>query len=87
MMMGVIPVNLVVALWWLSGIISFGVLCFAIFAKSWGLSLISAALFLPIACYFAGAENAFRLIGLFPLVPVILACLFFWRKNQQRNQT
>jgi hypothetical protein len=76
MMVGVIRLNLVIALWWGSGILSFVVLCFAILGKSWGLSLLSAALFLPVAYYFAGAENAFRLIGWFPLVHVVLACVY-----------
>lgn len=75
--------NLIIFLWWMSGILSFGVLFFAIVAKSWALSLTSAALFLPIAYYFGGAENAFQLIGLFPLVHIVLAAVFFWKKRRK----
>ncbi|MGG0887117.1 MULTISPECIES: hypothetical protein [Brevibacillus] len=76
--------NLIVFLWWMSGILSFGVLFFAIVAQSWVLSLISAVLFLPIAYYFGGAENAYQLIGLFPLLHIVLAVVFSWRKKRRR---
>jgi hypothetical protein len=65
----------------MSGILSFGILFFAIVAQSSALSLISDVLFLPIAYYFGGAENAFQLIGLFPLIHIVLACVFFWKRK------
>ncbi|NGQ94223.1 hypothetical protein G3578_03420 [Brevibacillus sp. SYP-B805] len=73
--------NLIIFLWWMSGILSIGVLFLAIVAQSSALSLISAVLFLPIAYYFIGAENAFQLIGLFPLLQIVLAGVFFWKRN------
>ncbi|MDA5107032.1 MULTISPECIES: hypothetical protein [Brevibacillus] len=74
--------NLIVFLWWMSGILSLGVLFFAIIAQSVLWTLISGALFLPIAYYFGGAENAFRFIGLIPLIHIVLACVFFWMKKR-----
>ncbi|MGG1659337.1 hypothetical protein [Brevibacillus sp. NRS-1366] len=77
--------NLIVFLWWMSGILSFGVLFFAIVAQSSVLALISAALILPVASYFGGAGNAIQLIGLFPLIHVVLAVVFYWKKKRRRT--
>jgi hypothetical protein len=84
---GVKPLNLIVLLWWMSGIFSFWFLLYAILIQSWVFSLISAAWFLPIAYYFGGAENDYQLIALFPLIPIVLACVFFWKKNNRRKGT
>jgi len=73
--------SLIIFLWWMSGISSLAVFYFAIAGRSWKLSLLSAVLFLPIAYYFGGANNAYRLIGLLPLIPIVLAACFFWRKR------
>ena len=40
----------------------------------------SALIFLPISYYFSGAENVFKLIMFYPIIPIIFA-LFFRKKK------
>ncbi|MEB2300120.1 hypothetical protein LAV72_10870 [Lysinibacillus xylanilyticus] len=71
-------------LWQLSFFI-FGVtLIVGIFKKSWVFMLISTITFLPIALYFlVGAKNAFKYIGLIPIILFILTILFWFLKRKK----
>ncbi|ANB58562.1 putative membrane protein [Anoxybacillus sp. B7M1] len=40
----------------------------------------SALLFLPVAYYFRGAENAWKFMMFYPLIPILLA-IFFVKKR------
>jgi hypothetical protein len=60
----------------------------SIFFLIWGLIkkraihfVLSALLFSPIAYYFSGAENAFKLIMFYPIVPLLLAVFFVPKKT------
>ncbi|MGE7690862.1 hypothetical protein ACQKMI_16815 [Lysinibacillus sp. NPDC097214] len=71
-------------LWQLSFFI-FGVtLIVGIFKKSWVFMLISTITVLPIALYFLlGANNAFKYIGLTPIILFILTILFWFLKRKK----
>lgn len=70
-------------LWQLSFFI-FGVtLIVGIFKKSWVFMLISTITFLPVAYYFLGAKNAFKYIGLTPIILFILTLLFWFLKRKE----
>lgn len=77
--------SIIVFFWWMSGILSIGVCFWAIVAQSGWLSLLSAVLFMPIAYYFGGAENAFQLIGWLPLLPLVMATVFFRKKRRSKS--
>ena len=69
--------NLIVVLWQVSLIISFLLFFFGLFTKSKTSLLMSFFTSLPIAWYFFGTNNAFKLIALFPTIPLILIYLFY----------
>ena len=81
-----IAVNPFIVLWWASGIFSVVVFLHALHKRSWVWMLVSALFFLPIAYYFGGAENAFALIGLIPLVHLALAILFFGKNIRSKGK-
>ncbi|MCM3710408.1 hypothetical protein [Sporosarcina luteola] len=68
--------DLIVALWQASLIISFLSFFFGLFTKSKTSLLISFFTSLPIALYFFGANNAFKLVALFPVIPLVIMYLF-----------
>ncbi|MDM5250678.1 hypothetical protein [Lysinibacillus sp. G4S2] len=74
--------NTILFLWQLSFFISGVTLIVGIFKKSWVFMLISTITFLPIAYYFLGAVNAFKYIGLTPIVLFIVAILFWFLKRK-----
>jgi len=74
--------NTILFLWQLSFFISGVTLIVGIFKKSWVYMLISTITFLPVAYYFWGAVNAFKYIGLIPIILFILAILFWLLKRK-----
>jgi hypothetical protein len=68
--------NLIVVLWQLSLVISFLMFFFGLFTRQKTALLISFFTSLPIALYFFGANNAFKLVALIPLVPLLIMYLF-----------
>lgn len=69
-------------LWQLSFFISGVTLIVGTLKKSWVFMLISTITFLPVAYYFWGAKNAFKYIGLTPIILFILAILFWFLKRR-----
>lgn len=67
---------MIVALWQASLIISFLSFFFGLFTKSKTSLFISFFTSLPIAYYFFGANNAFKLVALFPVIPLVIIYLF-----------
>ncbi|WP_430787490.1 hypothetical protein VBD025_16600 [Virgibacillus flavescens] len=74
--------NWIVFLWQVSFIVSIITFLYGIFKGSWVCLLISTVTFLPIAYYFNGANNGFRLIALIPILIVVLA-IITWRKTRK----
>lgn len=62
-------------LWQLSLIISILGLIVGVVKKSWIYLLISTITSLPIAYYFLGAENAWKYVGLTPIVLLVLTII------------
>jgi len=71
------------ALWYLSLFVSIIALAVGIVKKSWTAFLISSLTFLPIAYYFWGANNAWKMVG---LTPILLLLLTFYMKQKKRIQ-
>lgn len=72
-------------LWRLSFFISIICLFLGAVKRSWLLLLISTITFLPIAYYFLGAVNYFKLIGFVPVILFSLAILFWFLKGNRKN--
>jgi len=72
-----------ILLWSASFFVSILTLILAIVKRSWVYMLLSTITFLPVAYYFSGAVNAWKSIGLTPIVLLILTIviLFLNRKN------
>ncbi|UFU00094.1 hypothetical protein KO561_03775 [Radiobacillus kanasensis] len=65
-------------IWQSALVLSIFTFLFGIFKKSWISLLISSVASLPIAYYFYGAENCWRIISLLPVLLGGLAFIF-WR--------
>jgi hypothetical protein len=74
--------NWIVFLWQVSLGISIITFLFGLFKRSWVSMLISFVTFLPIAYYFLGAENEWKLVGFIPLLMLILT-IVFWRSKKK----
>lgn len=74
---------MIVALWQASLIISFLSFFFGLFTNSKTSLLISFITFLPIAYYFFGANNAFKLVALFSFVPLVIMYLFYRHERRR----
>jgi len=72
-----------ILLWSASFFVSILTLILAIVKRSWVYMLLSTITFLPVAYYFSGAVNAWKYIGLTPIILLILTIviLFLNRKN------
>ena len=70
-------------LWNLSLFVSIVALMVGVAKKSWIYLLISTITFLPIAYYFSGANNAWRYVGLTPIVLLVLT-IIIWRLKKLR---
>ncbi|WP_160327637.1 hypothetical protein, partial [Sporosarcina koreensis] len=75
--------NLIVVLWQSALIISFLSFFFGLFTKSKTSLLISFFTSLPIAYYFFGANNAFKLIALFPIITLLIIYLFYRHEKRR----
>ncbi|MGN7386322.1 hypothetical protein [Sporosarcina sp. SAFN-015] len=75
--------NLIVALWQASLVISFLSFFFGLFTKSKTSLLISFLTSLPIAYYFLGANNAFKLMALFSVFPLVIMYLFYRHERRR----
>jgi hypothetical protein len=73
--------NWIVFLWQISLVISIITFLYGIFKKSWVSLLISFITSIPIAYYFNGAENDWRLVALTPIFLLMLTFVF-WKKQK-----
>lgn len=65
-----------ILLWYLSFIISIVAFFVGIGKKSWRALLLSTLTFLPIAYYFFGTNNAWKYVGVIPIILLVLTVLF-----------
>lgn len=65
-------------LWQLSLFVSIAALLCGIVKKSWVFLLISTITFIPIAYYFSGANNAWKYVGLTPVILLVLTILVWF---------
>lgn len=72
-------------LWQLSLVISIFSLMVGIAKNSWVYMLISTISLLPIAFYFLGAVNAWKYVGLTPIVLFIVTGLM-WLKSKKESE-
>ncbi|MFC5591750.1 hypothetical protein ACFPRA_22955 [Sporosarcina soli] len=70
-------------LWYFSLFVSIVTLIAGIAKKSWVFLLISSITFTPIAYYFSGANNAWKYVGLTPILLLVLAILT-WFLNKKK---
>ncbi|WP_174734309.1 hypothetical protein [Mesobacillus harenae] len=75
---------MVVLLWQASFVLSIVALFYGFVSKSWIALVVSSVAFLPIAYYFAGAENALQLVALTPVL-LLAAAFVFWKKSKRDN--
>jgi phosphoglycerol transferase MdoB-like AlkP superfamily enzyme len=73
---------MIVLLWQISLILSVITLLYGLFGRSRLSLLISFITSIPIAYYFLGAENSWRLVALAPIVILMLAFVL-WRNKAQ----
>jgi len=78
--------SLFVILWQISLVVSVITFLYGIFRKSWILMLISFITSIPVAYYFNGANNGWRLIALTPILFLILTITFGKRKIGRVNK-
>lgn len=65
-------------LWQLSLFVSILTLLVGFVKRSWVFLLISTFTFIPIAYYFLGANNAWKYVGLTPVILLVLTILFWF---------
>ncbi|MEI4770107.1 hypothetical protein WAX74_10710 [Psychrobacillus sp. FJAT-51614] len=65
-------------LWQLSLFVSILALIVGILKKSWVFLLISTITFIPIAYYFSGTNNAWKYVGLTPIILFVLTILIWF---------
>jgi ABC-type polysaccharide/polyol phosphate export permease len=79
--------NLIVFLWQVSLVVSVISFCYGLFKRSWVSMLISFLTFLPIAYYFNGARNEWRLVALIPILVLIITTTFWWNQRNSHCYT
>lgn len=72
-----------VLLWQLSLFVSIVTLLMGVAKTSWVYLLISTITFIPIAYYFSGANNAWKYVGLTPVILLVLTILI-WFINKKK---
>ena len=70
--------------WYLSFFVAILTFVFSLVDRSWKLMLISFTTSLPVAYYFLGALNAWRLVACIPIVLLILTVVF-WKMNKSNK--
>lgn len=73
----------IILIWSASFFISILTFILAIVKRSWVYMLLSTITFLPVAYYFTGAENAWKYIGLTPIVLLILTIIFWFLERKR----
>ena len=73
----------IILIWSASFFISILTFILAIIKRSWVYMLLSTITFLPVAYYFTGAENAWKYIGLTPIVLLILTIIFWFLERKR----
>ncbi len=76
--------NVLILIWQISLAVSIVTFLFGIYLKSWVSLLISFICSIPIACYFYGAENGWRLISFIPIFLLLLVVVFRKRRLSKR---
>jgi lipid-A-disaccharide synthase-like uncharacterized protein len=74
-------------LWYFSLFVSIVTLIAGIAKKSWVFLLISSITFSPISYYFSGANNAWKYIGLVPIMLFVLAIVTWFSSKNKRTQS
>jgi Ca2+/Na+ antiporter len=77
--------NLIIFLWRTSFVISILTFIIGLLHRSWLFMLISTVTFLPVAYYFLGALNAWRLVGYIPILLFSLTVLFWFLKKRNKS--
>jgi phosphoglycerol transferase MdoB-like AlkP superfamily enzyme len=72
--------NWIVLLWQASFAVSVITLLYGLFKRSWVSMIVSFITSLPVAYYFNGSENGWRLVALIPVVLLIMT-IYFWRNH------
>ena len=72
-------------LWQLSLFVSIVTLLVGVVKKSWVFLLISTITFIPIAYYFLGANNAWKYVGLTPVILLVLTILIWFISKKIRS--
>ena len=72
-------------LWQLSLFVSILTLSVGVVKKSWVFLLISTITFIPIAYYFSGANNAWKYVGLTPVILFLLTILFWFISKKKMS--
>lgn len=78
-----LPVQPHTSTWYLSLFVSIVFLLAGILKQSWIFLLISTIAFLPIAYYFPGANNAWKYIGLTPLIILSLTVVVWFISKKE----
>ena len=76
-------VNWIAFAWQMSFVISVVTFLYGIITTSWKSMIVSFITFLPIAYYFNGANNAYRMVAFIPILTLIVA-LYFWRNKKAK---
>ncbi|WP_277587140.1 hypothetical protein [Psychrobacillus antarcticus] len=72
-------------LWQLSLFVSILALLLGVVKNSWTFLLISTITFIPIAYYFSGANNAWKYVGLTPIILFVLTILFWFISKKKMS--
>ncbi|MDQ0217898.1 phosphoglycerol transferase MdoB-like AlkP superfamily enzyme [Peribacillus cavernae] len=74
--------NWIVFLWQVTFVISVLLFFYGLYKKSWVSLFFSFVTFLPIAYYFIGTENGWRIAGFVPVLLLVLT-VNFWRTQRK----
>jgi len=70
-------------LWQISLFVSIATLLVGVVKKSWVFLLISTITFIPLAYYFSGANNAWKYVGLTPVLLFVLTILIWFISKEK----
>jgi len=70
-------------LWQISLFVSIATLLVGVVKKSWVFLLISTITFIPLAYYFSGANNAWKYVGLTPVLFFVLTILIWFISKEK----
>lgn len=78
--------NMIGLLWQVSLVVSLFTFLSGLFSRSWVSMFICFITFLPVAYYFNGAENNWRLVAFMPIVLLIITYIF-WKTTLKKRVT